>query len=119
MSNLTDDLKNALSSVVSGAGDVAGTVQRVAKENVVNLIQGAGGVAAAGFQTIDQVVTEGLQTISSTGISLTEGVSGLVRGVVEGAKDAGVNVTEAAGEAASQAVKTAASVGGDVGTVAI
>ena len=32
MSNLTDDLKNTLSSVVSGAGDVASIVQTVGLE---------------------------------------------------------------------------------------
>ncbi len=96
MANLTDDLKNALSSAVSGAGDVAGTVQRVTKDNVVSLLQGAGGVATASLQTVDQVVAEGLQAIISTGASLTDGVPGLIRGVVGGAKDTGVNVVEAA-----------------------
>ena len=86
MSNLTDDLTNALSSLVSGAGDVAGTVQGVSKNNVVKLLQGVGDVATAGLQTIDQVTNEGLETISSTGVSLTDGTVGLVRGVVEGAK---------------------------------
>lgn len=119
MPNIADDLKNALSSVVSGVGDVVSTVQNVTRKNVVELLQGVGNVAAAGFQTIDQVVGEGLETIASTGVSLTEGASGLVRGVIDGAKDAGVNATEAAGEAASQAVKTASKVGGDVGGVAV
>lgn len=119
MPNLTDDLKNALASVVSGAGDVVSTVQNVARENVVKLLQDAGDVATTGLQTIDQVVGEGLETISSTGASLTDGVTGLIRGVIDGAKDTGVNTTEAAGEAASQAVKTASKVGGDIGAVAI
>ena len=119
MSNLTDDLKNALSSAVSGVGDVTSTVQNVARENIVGLLQGAGDVASAGLQTIDQVVSEGLEVISSTGASLTDGVTGLVRGVIGGAKDTGLNTTEAAGEAASVAVKTASRVGGDVGEVAI
>lgn len=105
--------------MVSGAGDVASTVQNVARENVVRLLQGTGNVAAAGFQTVDQVVGESLEIIASTGASLTDGVAGLVRGVVDGAKDAGVNAVQAAGEAASQAVKTASKVGGDVGAVAI
>ena len=118
MANLTNDLKNALSSAVSGAGDVAGTVQRVTKDNVVSLLQGAGGVATASLQTVDQVVAEGLQAVISTGASLTDGVSGLIRGVVGGAKDTGVNVVEAAGEAAAQAVKTASTGGGDISAVA-
>ncbi|EKE02299.1 MAG: hypothetical protein ACD_20C00401G0001, partial [uncultured bacterium] len=81
MSNLADDLTKSLSSIVSGAGDVASTVQKVAKDNVVQLVSGAGNVATTGLQTVDQVVSEGLETISATGASLTDGVTGLVRGV--------------------------------------
>ncbi len=119
MSTLSDDLKNALSSVVSGAGDVTSTVQNVSRKNVVKLLQGAEDVATTGLHTINQVVGESLEIISSTGSSLTDGVAGLARGVINGAKDTGVNVTQAAGETASQAVKTASRVGGNVGEVAV
>ena len=39
MSNLADDLKIALSSVVSGAGDVVATTRDVAKDNIVNTLK--------------------------------------------------------------------------------
>ncbi len=119
MSSLTDDLKNSLSSVVNGAGDVASTVQNVTRDNVVKLLQGTEDVATTGLSTVGQVIGEGVQTLASTGDSLTEGATGLIRGVISGAKDTGVDATQAAGTAASEAVKTTAEVGGDVGEVAV
>lgn len=38
-----------------------------------------------------------------TGTNLTDGVTGLARGVVDGVKDTGVNATEAADEIGSEA----------------
>src|SRR5687768_8440706 len=113
MANITDDVKNALTSVLSGAGDIVSTTQTVAKDNVVKALEGVSDVATSGISAVGEVVGAGVNAVSSAGQSVTAGVTGLVRGAVDGAKDAGVNTTEAASEAASVAVKETSKVGGD------
>ena len=113
MSALTDEVKNLITSAVSGAGDILSTAQNVAKENVVKAVQGVGTVAVDGIQAIDEVVSSGVEALAGTGSALTNGVTGLIKGVVGAAKEVGVGTAESAGEAASVAIKTASRVGGE------
>ena len=52
MANLIDDVKNSLSSLISGAGDVVSTAQNVAKENVVKAVSGVGNVTKTGTKAV-------------------------------------------------------------------
>ena len=65
--SLTDDVKNALTSVISGAGDIVSTTQDIAKENVVKAIQGVGGVATSGVAVVSEVVAGGVKALSDAG----------------------------------------------------
>ena len=119
MANIFEDLKNALSSVVSGAGDVLSTTRDVARDNVVGILQAGGDVASTSIGTLSTVTNDGVKALSETGASLTQGVTGLVEGVVEGAQEVGGDVGGAALEASKGAIKGTADVGGDVGEVAV
>ena len=83
MMNLTDDLKNALSSVVSGAGDVVGTTRDVVKKTVVQTLKAGGDVASTSVETVENVVSDGVSAASAAGVSTSQAVTGLVMGVIE------------------------------------
>lgn len=119
VANIVDDLKNALSSVVSGAGDVLSTTREVARDNVVGILQAGGDVASNSISTLSTVTNDGVKALSETGTSVTEGVTGLVEGVVEGAQQVGGDVGGAALEASKGAVRGSSDVGADVGEVAV
>ncbi len=51
MTKIADDLKNALTSAVSGVGDVAQTTNQVAKKTVVDTLSSGGDVATPAYFT--------------------------------------------------------------------
>lgn len=119
MSNLGDDLKNALSSITSGVGDVVTTVRNVTKKNVVETLQAGGAIADTSVTQIAGVVSEGITAASETGVSITGAASGLVMGAVEGTKEVGGDVGQTVVEAARGAIEGVSKVGGDVGETAV
>ncbi len=119
MSNLSDDLKNALNSVISGAGDVVATTRDVTKDNVVKTLQASGEVANTTVDTVGKVTSEGVSIASQTGVSITQAITGLIAGIIEGVKEVGGDVGVTATEAAHVAVKSVREVGGDVGEAAV
>ncbi len=111
MSTLTDDLKNALSSLVSGTGDLVSTTRNVAKDNIVKTLQASGDVATTSVDTAGEVIKEGATVASETGVSTTQAVTGLVSGVIAGVGQTGGNVGDVAVVSIKKAIEIAATLG--------